>query len=738
MAPGIYTLTVMNPTPRICVADACAVALTEAITMTEGFNTWSTGGPYGGHIQELVMHPLDATRLYAVAMNVGIFLSTDAGESWEMILREDWLTHIAFDAQDPDVLYAGGDGGLLRTKDGGVTWEDVTPSGTWTQAWNLYRPLGHPTAACVVYAGKRTPDEPDTEPGGLYRSTDCGSTWVLWAGEGEGLTDTHVIDMAFRPGDPTTMILGTQSGNVFHSTDGGEGWTWQAHVEPRVERIIYNPFDADEAWILTSPPQSSWQTPYVYTSTNLTTWTPVTVTDGGGNSYWVTDLVFLSPDTIWAAMGYGVVSTDGGASWSDAGWAGLIAEDNVTAYAIDPGAPDVVYAGYAIGGVTRSADGGATWQAANEGLAGVIPQALAISPDDPDLLYAYTTRGLLRSENGGRAWQSLDRWVGGPGGTHMVAVDPFTATRVYLGRQCVDAFCFDISEDAGDTWRPISTTLPPEMQGYDVSVNVIAPHPLVAGRIFAGFNLYPLGAGTASGPDGGLLVSEDYGETWTPHPIATSESISGVTQIVYDAVDPGLIYLGTGDSGLWRSRSGGATWQALNIQGLAKPIAVGSMATHPDRTGVILARLLSFADTANPGGDLYLSQDDGDNWTRLDENTSDFGLVFAPPAPDMGPYMLYKGCGRGACRSMDTGRSWHTIYGVPRPTAMVAGTDGTRIVIYAASPGGMAAAEEEARALLSLGATATIPGQGSLMGSGVYRTTMRPLDRRVYLPLVVR
>jgi hypothetical protein len=69
---------------------------------------------------------------------------------------------------------------------------------------------------------------------------------------------------------------------------------------------------------------------------------------------------------------------------------------------------------------------------------------------------------------------------------------------------------------------------------------------------------------------------------------------------------------------------------------------------------------------------------------------------------------------------------------------MVAGTDGERIVIYAASPGGMAAAEDEVRALLSLGSTATIPGQGSLMGSGVYRTAMRPLDQRVYLPLVLR
>jgi hypothetical protein len=31
-----------------------------------------------------------------------------------------------------------------------------------------------------------------------------------------------------------------------------------------------------------------------------------------------------------------------------------------------------------------------------------------------------------------------------------------------------------------------------------------------------------------------------------------------------------------------------------------------------------------------------------------------------------------------------------------------------------------------------------IPGQGSVMGGGVYRTTLRPLDQHVYLPLVLR
>jgi hypothetical protein len=67
---------------------------------------------------------------------------------------------------------------------------------------------------------------------------------------------------------------------------------------------------------------------------------------------------------------------------------------------------------------------------------------------------------------------------------------------------------------------------------------------------------------------------------------------------------------------------------------------------------------------------------------------------------------------------------------------MVAGTDGERIVIYAASPGGMSAASEPV--FRATGLMSDIPGRGNVMGSGVYRTTLRPLDQRIYLPLALK
>jgi hypothetical protein len=343
---------------------------------------------------------------------------------------------------------------------------------------------------------------------------------------------------------------------------------------------------------------------------------------------------------------------------------------------------------------------------------------------------------MLKSQNGGRSWQSLDKWIGGRTGKHLLAVDPFppdVLDRVYAGQPCDGELCLWLSEEGGEAWRMVTSTLP--LSGYRSVVNVVSPHPTVAGRIFAGVGFYP--DSLADSPTaGGIFVSENHGESWLF--LAASEPLSSVEEIHYDAVNADHIYAGTAGKGIWKSVSGGNTWEQLTVPGLATPIGVESLAAHPDRSGLLLARLLSFGETENPNGLLYSYQDAGSTWTQLDDGTSDGGLWFTPPVPGMAPYMLYTGCGSSPCRSLDVGRSWNAIYGVPAPHVMASATDGERIVVYSASPGGMAGIDEPVGLLGTVGSAATIPGRGEVMGSGVYRTTLRPLDQRVYLPLVMR
>jgi photosystem II stability/assembly factor-like uncharacterized protein len=73
-------------------------------------------------------------------------------------------------------------------------------------------------------------------------------------------------------------------------------------------------------------------------------------------------------------------STDGGTNWSAANTG--LTNKRVRALAIDPTAPNTLYAGTYGGGVFKSTDGGTSWSSANSGLTNLYCfWVLAIEPD---------------------------------------------------------------------------------------------------------------------------------------------------------------------------------------------------------------------------------------------------------------------------------------------------------------------------------------------------------------------
>jgi photosystem II stability/assembly factor-like uncharacterized protein len=663
------------------------------------------------------LHPVTPTTAYAVAWWVGVFASYDAGDHWQPILSEEWPRRLSFDAQDPDVMYVGGDDALYRTADGGSNWESIMPPPQGGDVWNRYYAATHPISAGVVYLGVCAPDGTDAD-NGLYQSDNRGDTWVTMT---VGLTDTQVTGIAFHPDDPSKILAGTQSGNVFLSTDGSETWHWTAQLDPHVERLYFNPFADDEAWATVQGPGNPWQCdPCLYKSEDpaLVAWTPITITDSG-SSYTAHSLAFIS-DTTWAAGGYGYTSTNGGANWSPTGWAGVSPGDEVSEFAIDPDNPNIVYAGHSRGGVFKSENGGATWRAAHEGLAGVIPQELAVSPIDPDTVYVSTgQRGLLRSDNGGHSWNALGvEQCGIPRGGRVLAVDPFLPARAYLGGDCPDAPhpappCLRISGDAGATWHEVTATLPVTFTDWHGSMFAVAPHPTIPGRILAGATFDPPDFDNSlSYPRGGVYVSDDYGEHWAY--MGPTQPISGIIAFAYDAVDPNLVYAGTQGTGLWKSADGAASWQSVaTFPGIP---FISSVAAHPDAPSTIYVLAEDVA-----GSNLYVSEDAGDTWAHL---TDECGVQVI--AASSQPVALYTSCGaftKGACRSTDGGQTWNQVPGVPRPTALATGNNGGRVAVYIGSPGGMV----------------QVGLDDVLRGAGVYRWTSRlPTTAKVYLPLVLK
>jgi photosystem II stability/assembly factor-like uncharacterized protein len=159
-------------------------------------------------------------------------------------------------------------------------------------------------------------------------------------------------------------------------------------------------------------------------------------------------------------------STDGGTTWTCIPLGILVFH-----LVIDPTSPQTLYAIAGLDPVVRkSTDGGATWADANQGLAGLRPNGLALSPSAPRILYVTTTAGIARSTDAGATW-ALTAGRGLPVPTssqHLteLAVDPGNAQVVYTVVQFAAEGTAPArvrvyrSTDGAATWSLLSDGLP--------------------------------------------------------------------------------------------------------------------------------------------------------------------------------------------------------------------------------------------------------------------------------------
>lgn len=716
LVPGVYTLTVINP-------DGGTGSLSNAFTVTQGIGVWTSGGPYGGDTWHVILNPVVPNQVYASDSESGLFASDDAAGEWRPVRIGASAARPAFDAGDPQVIYLGMGGSLFRSDDGGLTWQSIPRQG---QCVDSVRPVAHPTVAGTVYLSVFC--NGGLEPGGgLYRSTTWGTNWITMT---SGLSDTNVTSLVFDPDDSNVLYLGTHSGEVYISTNGGDSWIFAARLPNHVDGLYVDPFGAHQVWAESNGYSISDPTlpPNLFKSLDpdLTAWSAVTVTSD--SHVWSLAFHPTVSGTILAAVDSGYISTDGGQTWQPVG-PGLPQPlpwslGGMKEFAIDPQQPNVIYAATARG-IFKSTDGGKSWFDANHKLAGAIPISLAVSPFEPQELYASSNIGVvLKSNNGGQSWQSLD--VPWPGWSTNLATDPFLPNRVYFG---VDGWgcsapCIRLSQDGGETFREITYTLPVTYTGWGAYTEIVAPDPHDPGHVLIASHLTVPGGGFG---DGLLYASDDYGEHWQQVDFWPPKP---VTEIAYDPIHPGTIYAGVGQAGIYKSADWGLTWQVLSSWPV--PLYASGLAVHPTTLDLVFALGRDFPEPpALPQGILH-SLDGGTTWEHLPTQPSTgplWALAFVLTDP---PSLYTGGLDSGLWRSADDGQTWEVAKGMSVGTiqSLATTTDGERVTVYVGISGGAIGGSDFSAA--SAGTDLT------LLGSGVYRLTTLLLTKRVYLPLVVR
>jgi photosystem II stability/assembly factor-like uncharacterized protein len=244
--------------------------------VAENDASWSSLGPapllditYGldsaqnasGRALTLAIHPNDANTLFLGTAQGGIWKSTDRGAHWrsigELALPTLAINVIKFKPDDPNVLYAGtGEPngstsihgyGLLRSSDGGETWEALPSHGN---GWNFeYSAITgvvfdarnantmYVTTATVVTPSaffRTPPDQPAT---GIFKSTDGGQSWQLLRAATRFTVSNALsssagfLDLEYGGANaPDLLYVSEYMGGLLKSTNGGASWDY---ITPR-------------------------------------------------------------------------------------------------------------------------------------------------------------------------------------------------------------------------------------------------------------------------------------------------------------------------------------------------------------------------------------------------------------------------------------------------------------------------------------------------------------------------
>jgi photosystem II stability/assembly factor-like uncharacterized protein len=402
---------------------------------------------------------------------------------------------------------------------------------------------------------------------------------IEWRNIGPANMSGRVADVEGVPGNPNVVFVGSASGGVWKTVNGGLTWKPIFDSQPvaSIGDIALEPGNPDVIYVGTgeSKPRNS------------------------------------------ASFGNGLYkSTDGGATWKHIG---LTNSERIARIVVSPSDPKVVFVGvlghvygpHAERGVYRSTNGGETWERVLyiDDRHGV--SELAMDPQNPNILYAGMWRferkpwthlsgseqgGVFRSVDGGRTWSKVTKGLPKLLGRIAVQPAPSNSNVVYVLAESNDGTLFR-SDDRGESFTTVYRNVDIVNRGFyftkmrvdptdENRVYAISGTLLVSidgGRNFRRISnsthvdyhslwIDPLNANRLwQSQDGGVAVSYDRGATWEPLlniPLAQFYAIYHDNRAPFYSVGGGLQDNGTW-SGPVRSREpGGITnddWRMISF-----------------------------------------------------------------------------------------------------------------------------------------------------------------------------
>jgi beta-glucosidase len=380
----------------------------------------------GGWITAIASSPHDSRHVLIGGDMLGIAWSDDRGDHWTPSsgLPSYEIGDFTWHPIKANEVWAGSLSGLLKSGDGGKTWQLKRKGFPAKNDWAyseaiekiLYDP-NDPSRLLALGGNSRQWDlKENCGRGAVYESRDGGTTWKLLTrldAKAQPMSEHkrggNFMAGAFTAGSSTTVYAALENCGVVVSTDGGKTWEVRNSGLPqgRPFRLFAHPQEPGTLWVSLDCGESK----------NGASRTP------GG--------VFKS--------------TDGGRNWRSIS-TGLFQNSNpdrnftshYKGFAVSAKHPEVMLAGCDVcdkQGIFLTTDGGMTWSTAlgakfglPERDKGGEPSGVLADPRDGRKVWASVGGKLYHSSDGGGQWQSVET----PRKVYWLAGDPGKPGRFYL------------------------------------------------------------------------------------------------------------------------------------------------------------------------------------------------------------------------------------------------------------------------------------------------------------------
>ncbi len=611
-----------------------SVSIGDGIYRTaDGGDTWQHLGLAGSErIADIRVDPRNSDtvfacvtgRLWSDSLERGVYKTIDGGKTWQQVLKAPnaatGCANLSMDEKNPDVLYAalwefrrkgwtfrsGGESptapsasALLVTRDGGRTWNEVTPEQNKGFAQKPYGRIAvnvAPSDSRRVYAFVESPQS------ALYVSDDGGATWdardrsqwMVWRPFyfARMTVDPNNADRVFK--DDGNLILSEDAGRSFSVVGGFNGMHGDIHdvwVNPKNSKHVVSGDDG-----------GLWQS------------------HDGGSKWWkgenlpISQFYHVSVDDADPYHVYGGLQDN--SSWmgdsaypggiTNSRWENMYGGDGFWMFS-DPADPDYLYTEYQGGAVarvnkhtheTRDIQPKAR---AGEKLRFNWNTPLHLSPNERGTLYL-GAQFLFRTRDQGQTWDRIspDLTTNDPqkqrqeatGGVtvdnsaaemhttiYSISESPKSAGTIWVG---TDDGNVQLTRDGGKSWTNVTGNLKGVPKAAWVSWVEASRHD--AATAYATFDRHTFGD-----HEPWVYVTRDYGKSWQP--LVTPQDARGIRGYAHvikeDAQQPNLLFLGT-ELGLWVSIDGGQSWAAFKGDKFPA-VAVRDLVIQPRDNDLVIA-----------------------------------------------------------------------------------------------------------------------------------------------------